>query len=84
MTMLCYVYRSRRKPGTFLFLAEQDNFSCVPAALLQLFGTPEFSFSFLLDTGRKLIIRAEPAEIRRLLVENGFYLQLPPGDELSC
>ena len=44
--MQCYVYRSRRKPGSFLFLPIKDEFNRVPETLLKIFGTPEFSFEF--------------------------------------
>lgn len=79
--MQCYVYRSRRKPGAFLFLAERDNFSTVPQPLLNLFGVPEFSFEFDISVDRTLMIKANTAEIRRLITTNGFFLQLPPSEE---
>lgn len=79
--MQCFVYRSRRKPGSFLFLAEKDNFANVPAVLLNIFGTPEFSFAFDLQPERKLVIKADATEVCRVIQENGFYLQLPPSDE---
>lgn len=79
--MQCYVYRSRRKSGSFLFLPEKDNFERVPEVLLNIFGTPEFSFDFQLDAGRKLMLKIDAAEIRRVMQENGFFLQLPPSEE---
>jgi uncharacterized protein YcgL (UPF0745 family) len=82
--MQCYVYRSRRKQGSFLFLPEKDNFTRVPTVLLNIFGTPEFSFDFHLDDGRKLVLKIEAREIRRVMQENGFFLQLPPGEDTPC
>lgn len=79
----CYVYRSRRKPHTYLFLPERDNFSKVPATLMQLFGEAEFSFSFELTAERKLML-AEAGEVLRNIQANGFFLQLPPGEEKAC
>ncbi|PID49376.1 MAG: hypothetical protein CR991_06420 [Proteobacteria bacterium] len=81
--MQCFVYRNRYKLGTFLFLAEKDNFSQVPESLLQLFGVPEFSFEFELTPGRKLV-QADADEIKRSLETNGFFLQLPPSNEVRC
>lgn len=82
--MQCYVYRSRRKPGAFLFLPEKDNFENIPKPLLEIFGTPEFSFHFDLSVERTLMIKASTAEIRRLIHENGFFLQLPPSEDKLC
>ncbi len=82
--MQCYVYRSRRKPGSFLFLPEKDNFARVPEVLMTIFGTPEFSFDFELNAERKLVLKLEAPEIRRVMQENGFFLQLPPNEERAC
>ena len=82
--MQCYVYRSRRKPGSFLFLPAKDEFNSVPETLLRIFGTPEFSFEFELSPERSLVIKADPQEMIRVIHENGFYLQLPPTEEFKC
>ncbi len=81
--MQCFVYRSQRKKGTYLFILQRDDFAKVPESLMQLFGTPEFSFEFTLTPERKLI-QADTKEVERNLKENGFFLQLPPGDERYC
>ncbi|TXH69878.1 MAG: YcgL domain-containing protein [Thiothrix sp.] len=81
--MQCYVYRSRRKQQTYLFLPKRDDFTQVPASLLKLFGEAEFSFEFELSSGRKMVL-AEASEVQRNIQENGFYLQLPPGEEKAC
>lgn len=79
--MQCYVYRSRRKPGSFLLLPEKDNFASVPEVLMNIFGTPEFSFDFDLSAERKLVLKVEASELQRVITTNGFFLQLPPSDE---
>lgn len=79
--MQCYVYRSRRKQGSFLFLPEKDNFARVPEVLLKIFGTPEFSFEFFLDNERQLQFNIAASEVQRVMQENGFFLQLPPNEE---
>lgn len=83
MMMQCYVYRSQRKQQTYLFLPRQDDFSEVPESLLKLFGEAEFSFEFELTATRKLVM-ADATEVLRNINENGFFLQLPPGDETRC
>ena len=81
--MNCYVYRSKYKPGLYLYLSEKDEFSHVPESLLELLGETEFSFEFDLSENRKLV-RAEALEVIRNMKENGFFLQMPPArDELT-
>ncbi len=82
--MQCYVYRSRRKPGSFLFVPEKDQFERLPGVLMKMFGEPEFSFDFDLTPDRQLMLKAEASEVMRVIKENGFYLQLPPGEEKSA
>lgn len=81
--MQCFVYRSRHRQRTYLFLPQKDDFSQVPESLVRLFGEAEFSFEFELVPGRKMIL-AEASEVQRNLQENGFFLQLPPGDDTRC
>jgi len=78
--MKCFVYRSPRKPGAFLFVAEKGDFSALPEALLKLFGVPEFSFEFPLTIDRMLKI-GDACEILEKIEEQGFYLQLPVEQE---
>ncbi|HPQ96442.1 MAG: YcgL domain-containing protein [Thiothrix sp.] len=78
--MLCYVYRSRHKPFTYLLLPEKDNFSRVPLSLIELFGEAVFSFEFELTTERSLV-QADPVQVIANMQQNGFFLQLPPGKE---
>ncbi|MBJ6611512.1 MAG: YcgL domain-containing protein [Candidatus Thiothrix moscowensis] len=82
--MQCHVYRSRRKPGSFLLLPEKGVFTRVPASLLKIFGEPEFSFEFDLTPERNLMLKAEASEVMRVIRENGFFLQLPPNEDLSA
>ncbi len=73
--MFCYIYRSNRKPDTFLYLAAKDDFSEIPEELLTVFGEPEFSFSFNLKAERKLA-KEDTAEVLKNLEEQGYHLQL--------
>ena len=75
--MNCFVYRSNLKAGMFLYLVEKDNFEKVPESLQKLLGDVEFSFEFDLGKDRKLV-RAEAEEVRRIMQENGYFLQMPP------
>ncbi len=73
--MFCHIYRSNRKVDTYLYLADKDDFSIVPEALLTVFGEPEFSFSFDLKADRKLA-REDTEEVLKNLAEQGYHLQL--------
>ncbi len=73
--MQCFVYRSPRKPETYLYLAEENAFSCVPEALLAVFGRPEFCFDFELTPARKLA-REDAVEVLNNIEARGFHLQM--------
>lgn len=75
--MNCFVYRSDKKPGLYLYLREKDDFDDVPESLISMLGDMTYSFEFDLSKNRKLV-RAESKEVLRLMNENGFFLQLPP------
>lgn len=76
--MDCFVYRSNKKQGMFLYLMKKDDFDCVPESLIKLLGDITFSFEFDLSRDRKLV-KAEASEVIRIINENGFFLQMPPA-----
>lgn len=76
--MNCYVYRSNKKPGMYLYLVKKDNFDDVPESLMKLLGDVIYSFEFDLSKDRKLV-KAEAAEVLRIMNENGYFLQMPPS-----
>jgi len=73
--MLCYIYRSRRKIDTYLYLVDKDDFSILPEDLLKIFGDPEFSFSLVLSKDKKLAME-DAGEVRNNLETQGYHLQL--------
>lgn len=77
--MICYVYRSRRRADTYLYLPRQDDFSAVPDALMRVFGAADFALEFELSPRRKLA-QADAGEVLRNLREQGFHLQMPPAN----
>ena len=78
--MLCAVYKSPKKDETYLFIKQRDNFSDVPDALMQTFGTPALVTVINLAT-RDLLAMADINKVKESLNEQGFYLQLPPPKE---
>ncbi len=76
--MNCFVYRSNKKPGMYLYLIEKDNFTDVPESLMKLLGEIVYSFEFDLSKDRKLV-KEEAQEVLRIMGENGYFLQMPPA-----
>ncbi|MDX3774436.1 YcgL domain-containing protein [Chromatiaceae bacterium AAb-1] len=78
--MLCAVYKSPRKEGTYLFVERRDDFSAVPAGLLNSFGVPRL-VTIINLAAREQLAQADIHKVRQALTEQGFYLQLPPPPE---
>ncbi|MBU2923999.1 YcgL domain-containing protein [Colwellia sp. 4_MG-2023] len=78
--MLCAIYKSAKKEQTYLFVKTRDDFSSVPEALMLTFGTPTLVTLINLATKEKLAF-ADLAKVKSSLVEQGYYLQLPPPKE---
>jgi uncharacterized protein YcgL (UPF0745 family) len=74
--MHAYVYKSRRKPDTYLYLRERDAFGLVPEPLRAPLGALEFVLAVELTPERKLA-RCDAAVVRRNLAARGFHLQAP-------
>ena len=78
--MNCSVYRTRRKDYTYIYLAEGRSLDDLPAELLSAFGTPEFVIDLELSPARNLASE-DVLEVIENLREQGYHLQLPPGDQ---
>lgn len=75
--MLASIYRSNKKDEMYLYLPVKDDFSKVPEELMKIFGKPEFSLQLNLAKRDKLS-RVDIEEVKLKLLEEGFYLQMPP------
>lgn len=75
--MLTQVYKSPRKVEMYLYVEKQRGLDAVPEALLLSFGEPEPIMLLMLDEERKLA-RVDATEVRKSLLEQGYFLQLPP------
>lgn len=78
--MLCAIYKSKKKEGMYLYIAKRDDFSALPSALREAFGTPTFVMLFNL-AGQKTLINADNQEVMEQIRQNGFYLQMPSQDD---
>jgi len=73
----CWIYRSPRKQEMYLYLGVEDDFTCVPAELLNRFGEPAKIMQLSLHSQRKLA-REDVAKVMENLRTQGFHLQMPP------
>ncbi|MEO6365734.1 MAG: YcgL domain-containing protein [Luteimonas sp.] len=78
--MQAYVYKSERKPDTYLYLAARDDFARVPGALRAQLGGLQFVLEVALTPERKLAAE-DAAVVRENLVVRGFHLQFPPAND---
>ena len=76
--MHAYVYKSRLKPDTYVYVPRRDDFIALPAPLLTSLGTLAFVLDVALDAQRRLA-QADPEKVRSEMSERGFYLQVPPS-----
>ncbi len=77
--MQSFVYASRRKPDTYVWLRRRDDFDPLPAPLREQLG--ELRFVLEIDLGAERQLPHENAvTILANLDGQGWHLQLPPGD----
>ncbi|MEC4747395.1 YcgL domain-containing protein [Methylomicrobium sp. Wu6] len=75
--MQCFIYKSSKKQDVYLYLKDQDDFTCLPQALQNSLGRMEFVFSLEITPERKLA-NADPVSVLNNLSKQGYFLQLPP------
>ncbi|HET6604742.1 MAG TPA: YcgL domain-containing protein [Xanthomonadaceae bacterium] len=75
--MQVFVYRSRRRPDTYVYLGRRDDFACLPEAVSAPLAPFEFALEFAL-TPHRTLSRGDATVVRRNLMDRGFHLQLPP------
>ncbi len=78
--MRCFVYRSQRKRGAYLYLSAKNEFSLVPAGLMKVFGRPMLVLDFELAPTRQLAA-ADAVQVLEKLQTQGYYLQVPSQDD---
>ncbi|WP_434524975.1 YcgL domain-containing protein [Photorhabdus asymbiotica] len=78
--MICVIYRSPNREQTYLYIEKRDDFSRVPEELLKSFGRPQYAMTISL-VARKKLAGADIEKVKISLVEQGFYLQIPPPVE---
>ncbi|WP_295899546.1 YcgL domain-containing protein [uncultured Vibrio sp.] len=77
--MLCSIYKSSKKEGTYLYIPKKDDFSQVPDTLMQMFGKPVFVMVIKLE--KHNLAQVSKEVVVKSLAEEGFFLQVPPPQE---
>lgn len=77
--MRCFVYRSTRRPDTFVYLPREEGFDDLPEPLRALLGRLELALEIELTPERKLA-RCDTRVVLAQIEECGYYLQLPPSE----
>ena len=77
--MHTWVYKGNRKADTYLYLTGKEAFDRVPDSLLNLLGELSLVISFDLSEKERLA-QVDIDSVRQKLSEDGYFLQLPPGD----
>ncbi|MGB5706888.1 MAG: YcgL domain-containing protein [Arenicellales bacterium] len=78
--MKTWVYKGSRKADTYLYIVHENDFSRVPQIILELMG----SLKLVLDVDlakRDRLALVDIDEVKNKLVEQGFFIQMPPGDK---
>lgn len=71
-----YIYRCSARQDMYIFLAEKDNFDCIPDELKKSMGLLSFAFELDIDKERKLA-KEKPEQVLENLKQTGFHLQMP-------
>ena len=79
MEIKCNVYKSERKANTYLYLKADVKQDELPEGLTELLGKLTQFLSLALHPDSKLA-QANIAEVLNSLQEQGYYLQMPPGE----
>lgn len=74
------VYRSSKNSETYLYVAKKVGVKKLPDALKEIFGKPMHAFDMLLTDDKKLA-RVDAKKVLEKIIEQGFYLQMPPPKE---
>ncbi len=74
------VYRSSKKDGMYIYVADEDALEKLPEAVKQQLGEAEFALELELSKDRHLE-SANAKDVLRDLDSQGFYIQMPKDIE---
>lgn len=77
---MCSIYKSAKRPDTYLYIPFKSDFSELPETLTLMWGEPELVMHLDLEKKAKLAL-ANIEEVKSKLSEDGYYLQMPPTED---
>ena len=77
--MKCFVFKSSKQEGMYIYLREMDGFENLDSILRDAFGQPEFVIELNL-TAESRLARYQAEEVISELEKHGYFLQMPPAD----
>jgi uncharacterized protein YcgL (UPF0745 family) len=77
--LICYVYRSEKKQGAYLYLAREKTLDDVPEDLMLVLGTCVQVMQLNLAQRVKLATQ-DIERVKENLKSQGYHLQIPPKD----
>lgn len=77
--MQCYVFRSSKKEGMYIYLPNKEQLESLPEPVKKQLGEPEFALEFELTPERKLGYE-NATDVIANLESQGFHLQMPKDD----
>jgi hypothetical protein len=75
----CIVYRSERRPGTYIYVADAEALTRLPPELTRVLGTLQEALRFDLHPQRKLA-REDAVRVIANLQTMGYHVQFPPAE----
>lgn len=78
--MQCFVYRSSKKDGLYVYLADEDGLDKLPPAVLHQLGEPEFAMQLDLSQ-RASLANEDISQVKHNLTAQGFHIQMPKNIE---
>lgn len=78
--MMCTVYKSAKKPDTYLYVPYECDFEELPEGLTTVWGEPELVMHIDLEK-RQTLALVDISELKTKLTQDGYYLQMPPTQE---
>lgn len=76
------VFRSSKKPDTYLYVRRGHPWDDLPEALRTLFGKPVHAMDLIMDRERKLA-RTSAEQVLAGIADKGFFLQMPEEQDMA-
>lgn len=76
------VFRSSKKPDTYLYVRRGQTWEDLPEALRTLFGKPIHAMDLVLTPERKLA-RATAGQVLEAIRDKSFFLQMPEEQDMA-